>query len=136
MGKSDDQLLPSADLPPQRINMVKLADCPYCPGTKETLAHFASVCPQFREASTAAHNQVCKLISSLLAKCLPDRWKLYEETTMANTGLWLGSISVAYIEASGRPLPEHHDDTVCVGCLQPDLVLVSVALEDHHCEGE
>ncbi len=29
----------------QRIELVKSADCPYCPGTKETLAHFASVCP-------------------------------------------------------------------------------------------
>jgi hypothetical protein len=42
---------------------------------------------------------------------------------MANTGLWLGRVSVACMarEASGRPLPEHHDDTVCVGRLQPDL---------------
>ena len=56
-----------------RINLTKSADCPYCPGTKETLAHFACVCPQFREASTAAHNQVRELISSLLAKFIPDR---------------------------------------------------------------
>ena len=109
----------------QRVTLAKSADCPYCPGTKETLAHFACVCPQFREARTAAHNQVRKLISSLLAKCLPDRWELHEETPMANIGLRLGRVSVACMEASGRPLPEHHDGTVCVGRLQPDLVFVS-----------
>ncbi len=32
------------------------------------------------------------------------------------------------MEVAGRPLPEHHDDTVCVGRLQPDLVLVSQSL--------
>ena len=109
----------------QRVTLAKSADCPYCPGTKETLAHFACVCPQFREARTAAHNQVRKLISSLLVKCLPDRWELHEETPMANIGLRLGRVSVACMEASGRPLPEHHDGTVCVGRLQPDLVFVS-----------
>ena len=112
----------------RRITLAKSADCPYCPGTKETLAHFACVCPQFREARTAAHNQVRKLISSessLLAKCLPDHWKMHEETPMANTGLQLGSVSVDCMEASERPLPEHHDDTICVGRLQPDLVFVS-----------
>ncbi len=76
----------------QQINLVALVDCSYCPRTKETLAHFASVCPQFREAHTAAHNQVCKLISSLLAKFLPDRWKLHEVTPMANTGLLLAAV--------------------------------------------
>ena len=112
----------------QRINLVKSADCPYCPRTKETLAHFASVCPQFREARTAAHNQVRKMISSLLAKCLPDCWGLHEETPMADTGLRLARVSFASMKASGRPLPEHHEDTVCVGRLQPDLVLVSQSL--------
>jgi hypothetical protein len=87
----------------QRITLAKSADYPYCPGTKETLAHFACVCPQFREARTAAHNQVRKLISSLLVKCLPDRWELHEETPMANIGLRLGRVSVACMEASGRP---------------------------------
>ncbi len=75
-----------------------------------------------------------KLISSLLAKCLPDRWELHEETPMANTGLLLGRVSVACMEASGRP--EHRNDTVCVGRLQLDLALVarvSVTSEDRHC---
>ena len=112
----------------RRINKTTTAECPFCPGTRETLAHFACVCPQFREARTAAHNQVRKRVSSLLAKCLQDRWELYEETPMAKTGLRLSRVSVPCMEASGRPLPEHHDGTICVGRLQPDLVLVSQSL--------
>ncbi len=30
--------------------------------------------------------------------------------------------------ASGYPLPDHHDGTICVGLLNPDLVLVSHSL--------
>ncbi len=44
--------------------------CPYCPGQVETLAHFTTLCPRFREARTAGHNRVRAKIASLLAKCL------------------------------------------------------------------
>ena len=47
---------------------------------------------------------------------------------MANTGLRLNRVSVSCMEASGRPLPENHDGTICIGRLQPDLVLVSQSL--------
>ena len=76
---------------------------PFCPEKRETLAHFAFVCPRFREGRTAAHNQVRKLILSLLAKCLHNRWELHEETPMVNTGLRLNSASVSCMEASGHP---------------------------------
>jgi hypothetical protein len=111
-----------------RIKQTTSAECPFCPETRETLAHFACVCPRFREGRTAAHNQVRKLISSLLVKNLHHRWELHEETPMANTGLRLNRVSVSCMEASGRPLPENHDGTICVGRLQPDLVLVSQSL--------
>ena len=111
-----------------RIKQTTSAECPFCPETRETLAHFACVCPRFREGRTAAHNQVRKLISSLLVKNLHHRWELHEETPMANTGLRLNRVSVSCMEASGRPLPESHDGTICVGRLQPDLVLVSQSL--------
>ena len=42
---------------------------------------------------------------------------------MDRTGLQLERV------ASGRPLPEHHDDPICVGRLQQDLVLVSNSLK-------
>ena len=111
-----------------RINKTTSAECLFCPGTRETLTHFACVRPQFREARTAAHNQVRKRISSLLAKSLRGCWDLHEETPMASTGLRLSRVSVTCMEASGRPLPLHHDGTICIGRLQPDLVLVSHSL--------
>ena len=77
-----------------RIKRAKSAECPFCYGTRETLAHFASVCLKFRIARTAAHNQVRKRISSLLVKLLQDRWELHEETPIAKTGLRLSRVSV------------------------------------------
>ncbi len=68
-----------------RIKQTTSAECPFCPETRETLAHFARVFER------AAHNQVRKLISSLLVKYLHHRWDLLEleEIPMANTGLRL-----------------------------------------------
>jgi hypothetical protein len=68
-----------------RINVPKLPDCPFCPGTKKTFTHFACICPKLHDARTAAHNQVRTLITLLLSKCLLDRWKLHEETPMGKT---------------------------------------------------
>jgi hypothetical protein len=47
---------------------------------------------------------------------------------MANTGLHLSSVSLVTMVASGYPLPDHHGGMICVGRLQPDLVLVSHSL--------
>jgi hypothetical protein len=44
------------------------------------------------------------------------------------TGLCLSCVSVACMPSSGLPLPDHHDDMIFVGRLQPDLVLVSHSL--------
>jgi hypothetical protein len=42
-----------------RIGVAKSSQCAHCSNTAiETLAHFACVCPAFREARTAVHNQV------------------------------------------------------------------------------
>jgi hypothetical protein len=68
----------------QRINKATSVECPLCPRARETWP-ILPVCPKFRGGRTAAHNQVRKLISSLLAKCLHDRWELHEETSMAYT---------------------------------------------------
>jgi hypothetical protein len=55
-------------------------------------------------------------------------------------GLRLNRVSVSCMEASGHPLPENHDVTICVGLLQSDLVVVgtrvSVTSKDCHCRGE
>ena len=37
-------------------------------------------------------------------------------------------VLISCMEALGRPLPENHDGTFCIGRLQPDLVLVSQSL--------
>jgi hypothetical protein len=69
-----------------RIKQTTSAECPFCPETRETLAHFACVCPRFREGRTAAHNQVRKLISSLLVKNLHHLWVF--ERDMRPRGEW------------------------------------------------
>ena len=58
-----------------------------CPGTPETLLHFACTCPQFREARTAAHNRVRHRLYSSLTTLLSKSWTILEETPMSQTGL-------------------------------------------------
>jgi hypothetical protein len=54
--------------------------CPYCQARGETLAHFTTICPRFREASTVGHNLVLAKLTLLLDKCLETQWILFEET--------------------------------------------------------
>ena len=112
-----------------RIKLVSSPNCPFCPGVRETLTHFACICPQFREARTAAHNQVRKTICTFLTRLMSKQWKIYEETPMSKTGLRLELVPAACMEAAGRLLPEHHADLVSVERLQPDLVMVSWTLK-------
>ncbi len=58
-------------------------------GVKETLTHFARVCPKFCEARTSAHNQVRQVITFFLARTIGWKWKMFEETCMKSTGLIL-----------------------------------------------
>ena len=104
--------------------------CPYCQAQEETLAHFTTICPRFREARTAGHNRVRAKLTSLLAKCLAPQWTLFEETPMRRTGLKLQKVSAACMVAAGRLSTQMRScDLVCVGNLQPDLVLVSRSLK-------
>ena len=50
-------------------------------------------------------------------------------TPMRSTGLELQTVSAACMVEAGRLLPGDHCDLVCVGNLQPDLVLVSRSLK-------
>jgi hypothetical protein len=48
---------------------------------------------------------------------------------MEKTGLRSERVPAAFMEASGRPLAGHCGESVCVGLLQPDLVLGSWSLK-------
>ena len=112
-----------------QCKLVQSPNCPYCHEQGETLAHFTTICPHFREARTAGHNKVRAKIASLLAKCLTTHWKLYEETPMNRTGLRLQRVSAACMVAAERLPQGHNGDSIDVGNLQPDMVLVSPALK-------
>ncbi len=112
-----------------QCQIVPSPHCPYCPGHDETLAHFTTICPRFRETRTAGHNQVRARLASLLAKCLDTQWQLFQETPMQSTGLELQTVSAACMVEAGRLPPGDHDDSICVGNLQSDLVLVSRSLK-------
>ena len=112
-----------------RVGLVASQLCPFCPSAvPETLAHFACVCPQFREARTSAHNQVRRVVTSFLTPLLQSHWKVYEETPMQHTGLTLRLIPAARVaEALGQdPDPTAAPDAVKdLGRWQPDWVFVS-----------
>ena len=100
----------------KRIGAVKSPTCPHCnEGTPESLAHFACVCPKFREARTSAHNQVRDVFTSFLNSALGSKWAVFEETRMSRTSLVLQSTSSATVDELGRR--------------QPDWVLVSESLQ-------
>ena len=113
-----------------RCGLAQSPQCPYCQEQCETLAHFTTICPRFREARTAGHNQVRAKLTSLLLRCLPkQQWKLFEETPMRRTGLELQQVSVACMVAAARLPQGHQGETVSVENLQPDMVLVSQSLK-------
>jgi hypothetical protein len=68
-------------------------------------------------------------LASLVAKCLDTQWQLFEETPMRSTGLELQRVSAACMVEAGRLSPGDRGDSICVGNLQPDLVLVSRSLK-------
>ena len=51
----------------RRIDRHPTGDCPWCGvGVQETLAHFQSECPQFRESRTAAHHSIARAVTAHL----------------------------------------------------------------------
>ena len=95
-----------------RCRIVQSPQCPYCQEQDETLAHFTTICPRFREARTAGHNRVRAKLTSLLAKCLDTHWQLFEETPMRSTGLELQTVSAACMVEAGRLPPGDHSDSI------------------------
>jgi hypothetical protein len=93
-----------------RCGVVQSPHCPYCQGQDETLAHFTTICPRFRDTRTAGHNRVRAKLTSLLAKCLNTQWQLFQEIPMRRTpvGLELQTVSAACMVAAGRLSQGHH----------------------------
>jgi hypothetical protein len=88
-----------------RINRQILPWCPYCTEkARETYTHFTAVCPQFREARTAAHNQLREMVSDWLQKQLAELggWRLFEEVRMAQMGLSLRLVTADVVTMAGR----------------------------------
>ena len=108
-----------------RVKLVSSPQCLFCPGTPETLLHFACTCPQFHEARTAAHNRVRHRLYTSITTILSKSWTILEETPMSQTGLHLDLVPASCMLAAGRPLPAGHDDMIHVGRLQPDMILIS-----------
>ena len=73
-------------------------------GLPETLAHFACVRPQFREAQTSAHNQARQVGSSIFYPCAGPNGTMYEETWMGHMGLNLSKAPAAVV-ARARKSP-------------------------------
>ena len=111
-----------------RIGVAKSSQCPHCSNTAiETLAHFACVCPAFREARTAAHNQVRSVLAISLKDALSEDWEVFEETPLAATSLKLQQVP---IEAVQQALQDSNDTEADLGNVdlsrwQPDFILVS-----------
>jgi len=66
----------------------RTATCPWCQlGVPETLGHFLSMCPKFREARTEAHNRCWRDILRVLERVSPASWKFFLDKPMSDTGL-------------------------------------------------
>ena len=110
----------------KRIGKAQSPICLHCgEGAPESLTHFACVCPKFREARTAAHNQVRDVVTSFLNSTLGSEWTMFEETRMSRTGLVLSSTSHATAEHWGRRQPDwvlvspHHKRIAIVDLCRP-----------------
>jgi hypothetical protein len=64
----------------QRIGAHATGQCPWCAGTRESLTHFQSQCPQFRTQRTAAHHDIVRATISALKDLQPRDWEFFYET--------------------------------------------------------
>jgi len=113
-----------------RVGLATSSCSPHCAAAvPESLAHFACVCPQYREARTSAHNQVRRVITSFLSPLVGPKWAVHEEVPMNQTGLVLRPVSAqrvcAALDRSFDPC-DGLDAVRDLGRWQPDWVFVSV----------
>jgi hypothetical protein len=109
----------------KRVGLADSPDCLYCDArVPETLTHFAcvsdslTVCPQFREARTSAHNQVRHVVSSFLIWWFGPQWIhwiVHKETRIGNMDLNLFKVpAVAVVNAGKLPAIDSAGECVTV----------------------
>ena len=109
------------------------ATCPWCQlGVPETLCHFLTMCPRFREARTEAHNRCWRAIMRTLVGAWPTGWQVYIDKPMSDTGLLapLGEPQNALPARDGAPADTQGDrPPLNLLRLRPDAVAVNRALK-------
>ncbi len=116
------------------------ATCPwYQLGGPETMGHFLTQCPRFREARTEAHNQCLRAITRKLVEILPTDWQFYHDTPISATNLLglLVEASTALRTMGGATERQGSRSTSNLLRLRPDAVAVNRALKNvailEHC---
>jgi len=104
-------------------------------GVPETLSHFLTVCPGYREARTEAHNRSWASVMQVLVRAAPEGWQFFHDQPMANTGLILESPRADRADAQGRRLlhrrrlrqvdPGQSGPTTDLLNCRPDVVAIS-----------
>ena len=111
------------------LHSICKASSPLCPhfssNEDETFTHFTSVCPKFLEARTSAHNQARRVITAFLARNIGRRWKMFEESSLKNTGLVLRPVSTISVAQALRQPTDNPESEQDLGPWQPDRILVS-----------
>jgi len=109
-----------------RIGKSVSRKCKHCnTGKDDKFGHFACACPTFREARTAAHNQVRKDLAKDLRALLSDDWTLYEEKKMQDIGLQMQSVSTSLLTREAEQASDAQQGTASLGRWQPDIVAIS-----------
>ena len=103
---------------------------PHCISNEdETFTHFTSVCPNFLEARTSAHNQVRRVITAFLVRNIGHRWKMFEESSLRSTGLVLCPVSTTSVAQARRQPTDDPESEQDLGRWQPDWIIFSSELK-------
>ncbi len=67
----------------QRISVHPTGLCPWCQGVRETLTHFHSQCPKFKDQHRAASHCIVRATIAALKDLQPRDWEVFYETPLA-----------------------------------------------------
>ena len=109
-------------------------------GVPETLSHFLTVCPRFREARTEAHNACWRAIMRDIDRVVAPEWQFFYDRPMRDTGLLTGPTGsaqagraldeqAAAAEPQALPEPGDGEQPADLRNLRPDAVAVNSRLK-------